>query len=87
MIRKADEDWTDHLSRLERHHTSGKREDLHYRVVTRITFLRLGKTRSGFPGRERHAIDIDSPDHKYKPTNRHFWSGVFPMDERRQTPV
>lgn len=32
----TDEQWEDHLSRLERHHTSGIRLDLHYRVVTRI---------------------------------------------------
>lgn len=32
----ADESWEDHLSRLERHHTSGRRDGLHYRVVTRI---------------------------------------------------
>jgi len=31
-----DEDWEEHLARLERHHTSGAREDLHYRVVTRV---------------------------------------------------
>jgi len=36
-VRRAKgEEWRDHLSRLERHHTSGKREDLHYRVVTRV---------------------------------------------------
>lgn len=32
--RKADETWPEHLSRLERHHTSGKR--LEYRVVMRL---------------------------------------------------
>jgi DNA (cytosine-5)-methyltransferase 1 len=30
------EDWFDHLKRLERHHTSGVRNDLHYNVVTRV---------------------------------------------------
>jgi DNA (cytosine-5)-methyltransferase 1 len=30
------EDWSDHLTRLERHHTSGSRSGLHYRVVTRL---------------------------------------------------
>lgn len=34
--RKAEEPWIDHLSRLERHHTSGRRDGLHYRVVHRI---------------------------------------------------
>lgn len=31
-----DEDWSEHLSRLEAHHTSGKRNDLHYNVVARV---------------------------------------------------
>jgi len=30
------EDWNDHLKRLEKHHTSGIRVDLHYNVVTRL---------------------------------------------------
>jgi len=30
------EDWSDHLSRLERHHTHGRRKGLYYRVVTRV---------------------------------------------------
>ncbi len=36
LISKPNEDWQDHLSRIERHHTSGKREDLHYRVVQQV---------------------------------------------------
>ncbi len=32
----VDEDWTQHFKRLERHHTSGVRGDLHYNVVTRV---------------------------------------------------
>lgn len=30
------EDWVDHLSRLEQHHTSGSRAGLNYRVITQI---------------------------------------------------
>lgn len=30
------EDWVDHLARLERFHTSGARNELHYRVVVRL---------------------------------------------------
>ena len=33
---KTTEDWTDHLARLERFHTSNKRSGLHYRVITRV---------------------------------------------------
>lgn len=36
VILRVDEAWEDHLARLERHHTSGVRSDLHYRVVTRV---------------------------------------------------
>jgi len=34
--RRKDEPWVDHLSRLERYHTWGKRDGLFYRVVHRI---------------------------------------------------
>jgi len=34
--RKKEEQWLDHLSRLERYHTRGKRDGLYYRVVHRI---------------------------------------------------
>lgn len=33
---KDGEDWTSHLARLERHHTSGSRAGLNYRVVTHL---------------------------------------------------
>lgn len=33
---RREETWTDHLSRLERHHTSGRRSGLNYRVVTQV---------------------------------------------------
>jgi len=33
---EPEETWEEHLGRLERHHTSGVRSDLHYRVVTRV---------------------------------------------------
>src|SRR5579863_1578865 len=34
--RKKDEEWIEHLARLERYHTRGKRDGLHYRIVHRI---------------------------------------------------
>jgi DNA (cytosine-5)-methyltransferase 1 len=36
VIAQSGEQWEDHLVRLERHHTSAVRCDLHYRVVTRL---------------------------------------------------
>ena len=33
---KKGEDWSNHLARLERHHTSGNRAGLNYRVVTQL---------------------------------------------------
>ncbi len=33
---KQNEDWADHLARLEQHHTSGTRQGLNYRVITRL---------------------------------------------------
>ena len=36
LFRKAKEDWLGHLSRLEKHHTSGKETDFFYRVVFRL---------------------------------------------------
>ena len=36
ITRRDGEDWTDHLARLERHHTSGSRSGLNYRVVTHV---------------------------------------------------
>ena len=36
VVASVDDTWQEHLGRLERHHTSGVRSDLHYRVVTRV---------------------------------------------------
>jgi DNA (cytosine-5)-methyltransferase 1 len=33
---REDEAWTEHLTRLEKHHTSGRRNGLHYRLVTQV---------------------------------------------------
>jgi len=33
---EKDENWLDHFKRLERHHTSGVKADLHYNVVSRV---------------------------------------------------
>jgi DNA (cytosine-5)-methyltransferase 1 len=36
LSRRKDEQWLEHLARLERYHTKGKREGLYYRVVHRV---------------------------------------------------
>jgi len=36
IARRKDEQWADHLSRLERYHTKGERNGLYYRVVHRV---------------------------------------------------
>ena len=36
ILSRKNEDWLDHLTRLERYHTKGKRDGLYYRVVTRL---------------------------------------------------
>jgi len=36
ISRKRDEEWIEHLARLERYHTKGKRDGLHYRIVHRV---------------------------------------------------
>jgi DNA (cytosine-5)-methyltransferase 1 len=36
VIAKPDEDWAEHLARLERHHTHGARDGLAYRVVIQV---------------------------------------------------
>ena len=36
VIAKSDEDWTEHLARLQQHYTASKRHGLNYRVVTQV---------------------------------------------------
>ncbi len=36
VVKKKNEEWLDHLGRLERYHTKGRRDGLYYRVVTRV---------------------------------------------------
>lgn len=36
ILARKDEDWADHLARLEQHHTSGSRSGLTYHVVTQL---------------------------------------------------
>ena len=55
---RNDESWEDHLTRLERHHTSGKRDDLHYRVVWRL----LNAADHGVPQRRERVFFVGFRD-------------------------
>ena len=48
---RGEEDWTEHLARLERHHTDGARDGLHYRV--RHQGLERRRSRRAADARER----------------------------------
>jgi DNA (cytosine-5)-methyltransferase 1 len=52
------EDWSDHLTRLERHHTSRMRIDLHYRVVVRV----LNAANYGVPQRRERVVFVGFRD-------------------------
>lgn len=55
---KKSESWEEHLARLERHHTSGARADLHYRVVTRV----LNAADYGVPQRRERVFFVGFRD-------------------------
>lgn len=58
LAREGAEEWTEHLSRLEGHHTSGKRGDLHYQVVARI----LNAANFGIPQRRERVFFVGFRD-------------------------
>jgi DNA (cytosine-5)-methyltransferase 1 len=58
LVRKGEEGWMDHFARLERHHTSGVRNDLHYRVVTRI----LNAANYGIPQKRERVFFVGFRD-------------------------
>lgn len=51
---RPDEDWSDHLSRLERHHLHGQKEGLFYRVVFRL----LNAADYGVPQKRERVIIV-----------------------------
>ena len=55
---RPDEDWSEHLARLERHHTSGARSGLQYRVVTRL----LNAADFGVPQRRERVFFVGFRD-------------------------
>ncbi len=58
LVATEDETWEEHLGRLERHHTSGLRSDLHYRVVTRV----LNAADYGVPQRRERVFFVGFRD-------------------------
>lgn len=52
VVRKSDESWTDHRSRLERHHTGGVHRGLRYKVVFRL----LNAANFGIPQKRERAF-------------------------------
>lgn len=58
VVARLDEDWTDHLSRLEQHHTSKRRTGLNYRVVSRL----LNAANYGVPQRRDRVVFVGFRD-------------------------
>lgn len=58
VIAKPDEDWADHLARLERHHIHGARDGLNYRLVSRV----LNAADYGVPQKRERVIFVGFRD-------------------------
>ncbi|MCF7698909.1 DNA cytosine methyltransferase [Loktanella sp. M215] len=58
MTSKPSESWQEHLRRLEQHHTSTHRPDLHYQVVTKL----LNSANYGVPQRRERVIFVGFRD-------------------------
>ncbi len=58
VVALGDEDWTEHLTRLERQHTQGSRDGLHYKVVTRV----LNAANYGVPQRRERVLFVGFRD-------------------------
>lgn len=58
LAARKGEDWADHLARLERHHTRGKRDGLHYQVVTRV----LNAADYGVPQKRERVVFVGFRD-------------------------
>lgn len=54
LVKKAGEDWLQHLSRLEKHHTGGKTLGLNYRVLFRL----VNAANYGVPQRRERVIIV-----------------------------
>lgn len=51
---RPDEDWAEHLARLEQHHTSGSQSGLHYHVVSRV----LNAANYGVPQKRERVVFV-----------------------------
>lgn len=58
LTRKPGQGWMEHLARLEQHHTSGTRPDLHYQVVARV----LNAANYGIPQKRERVFFIGFRD-------------------------
>jgi DNA (cytosine-5)-methyltransferase 1 len=58
IVARIGETWADHLARLERHHTKGRRTGLHYRVVARV----LNAADYGVPQRRERVVFVGFRD-------------------------
>lgn len=58
VVGLPNEDWVEHFARLERHHTKGNREGLHYRVVARV----LNAANYGIPQRRERVVFVGFRD-------------------------
>jgi DNA (cytosine-5)-methyltransferase 1 len=54
LIAKPAEDWSEHLARLERHHTHGRPDGLYYRLVSRV----LNAANYGVPQRRERVFFV-----------------------------
>ena len=55
---RPDEEWTEHLARLEQHHTAGSKSGLNYRLVTRL----LNAANHGVPQKRERVIFVGFRD-------------------------
>lgn len=58
LISKDNQTWTEHLASLERHHTSGTRSNLHYKVVVRV----LNAANYGIPQKRERVFFVGFRD-------------------------
>ena len=58
LVARPEEDWTEHLARLERHHTHGVRDGLHYRVLAQV----LNAADFGVPQRRERVVFVGFRD-------------------------